>query len=576
RALSVRNFAVVEALEVEFENGFTALTGETGAGKSILVDALALLLGDRFDALQLRAGARRAELSAVFDASDSPAARTWLEDRGLDVARELLLRRVQDAQGRSRAWINGSPVTLAELSSLGGLLVDLHGQHAHQAFAGAEAQRDLLDAFGGTIELAGEVARAWRDLREATAQCAAATASAAVSTAERDDLSARLRELEALASTPDEWIELSARQRRLAYAKALQETTAAANHALAEGDGALTSRLARLCQQLEQAATIDPGLSAVTELLAPAVIHLEEAARALRDYLRRLDLDPGELDRTERRIAAIHELARRCRVRPEELAPLQVTTRTRLDELVQRSDLEALTVAAESASRRYETLAADLSARRQIAATTLARNVTATMHTLAMQGGRFDVSLDPVAEPASFGRERVEFSIATHPKQVPGPLARVASGGELARVALAIQIAASDVAAVPTLVFDEVDSGIGGAVAATVGKLLQELAERRQVLCVTHLAQVAAHADHHYRVVKSTHRNGVSTSLDPLTDSGRIDELARMLAGSDVTPKTTAHADELYRRHRREASAAAQPPGRARSRTRMPRKAGDG
>ena len=566
RALSVRNFAVVEAIDVEFDAGFTVLTGETGAGKSILVDALALILGGRFDALQLRAGAGRAELSAVFDVADCPAARTWLDAEGLDsdridaddvdvrarrAAPELVLRRVQDAQGRSRAWINGQPVALAQLADLGALLVDLHGQHAHQALAHTDAQRALLDAFGDATALAGDVARAWREQRDAEARRSAAATEAAAFAAERGELAARLRELEALATTPGEWDELASRQRRLAHAKTLQQTAGETSDALAEGDDALTSRLARIGQRLEQAAAIDPELGRVAELLAPAGIQLDEAARALRDYLRRQELDPGELDRAERRIAAMHETARRYRVRPEELTELEAATRARLDEITRESDLEALAATAAAASRRYEALAGEISAQRRVAAATLGERVTATMQTLAMKGGRFDVRLEPLGEPASYGRERVEFVIATHPQQEPGPLARVASGGELARVALAIQVSSSEVAAVETLVFDEVDSGIGGAVAATVGRLLQALGERRQVLCVTHLAQVAAHADHHYRVVKTSRRSGVSSSLDALAGPVRIDELARMLSGSEVTAKTIAHADELYRQHRR-------------------------
>lgn len=556
RALSVRNFAVVESIDVEFEPGFTVLTGETGAGKSILVDALALLLGGRFDALQLRGADARAELSAVFDVADCAAARAWLEAEGLaadaeDRAGELVLRRQQDPQGRSRAWINGQPVTIAQLAGLGALLVDLHGQHAHQALAHASAQRTLLDAYGGTLSVADDTARAWREHRDAEARRTAAASAARASAAERDVLSARLRELEALAAQPGEWDELSARQRRLAHSRALQQTAGEASDALTEGDDALVSHLARIGQRLLQAASIDPALGRAAELIAPASIQLDEAARALRDYLRSQELDPGELDRAEARIAAMHETARRHRVRPEELPEFEAATRARLDEIAQESDLAALTAAVDAASRRYETLATELSAKRQAAAAKLARRVTAAMQTLAMKGGRFDVRLEPLREAASYGREEVEFAIATHPKQAPGPLARVASGGELARVALAIQVSSSEVAAIPTLVFDEVDAGIGGAVAATVGKLLQALAEGRQVLCVTHLAQVAAHADHHFRVVKLSARDGVSSSLDALAGSARVGELARMIAGSEVTPKTIAHADELYRQHRR-------------------------
>lgn len=550
RTLSVRNFAVVEALEVEFERGFTVLTGETGAGKSILVGALALLLGERFDALQLRAGADRAELAATFDPTRLPAVKEWLDAEGIESGDELLLRRVHDAQGRSRAWVNGTQVTLARLSALGALLVDLHGQHAHQALLRPEPQRQLVDAFAGATALANEVARAWREHRDAEAASKAADAAEASAAAERNGLASALDELEALALAPDEWAELDARQRRFAHAKFLQEVAGEASEALTEGDHALSSMLARVRQRIGQGASIDPALAQVDELLAPASIQIDEAARALRDYLRRQDLDPRESERTERRIAAVHETARKHRVRPDELPALAATIRTRLEALRREGDATALRMQAESALRRYDALAAELSARRHAAGADLGARVTETMQVLAMKGGHFAVSLDPLPDRASFGRERVGFVIATHPKQSPGAFARIASGGELARIALAIQVAASGVTAVPTLVFDEVDSGIGGAVAATVGRLLQALANGSQVLCVTHLAQVAAHADHHFRVVKASRPSGVSSSLQPLANRERVDELARMLAGSEVTPKTLAHAGELYRKHR--------------------------
>jgi len=552
RALSIRNFVVVAALDVEFDAGFTVLTGETGAGKSILLDALGLLLGDRFELRQLRPGAERAELTATFDIAAQPAIARWLEAEALDGDGDLLLRRVQDAQGRSRAWINGRPATLAQLAALGARLIDLHGQHAHQALAGADAQRSLLDEFGSSAALAREVADAWRLWRAAVERRDAATGAAQAFAAERDVLAERQREFADLALAPDEWMTLGATQRRLANAAGLIEASTQAEDALVDGDEAIAPRLARVTQRLTQASADDPALADVVALLAPATIQVEEAARAVRDYRRRLDLDPDELARVELRLSAIHALARKHRVRPEELPALEQATTARLAALADATDASALARAADEAANRYDALAAALSAKRASGAKTLAKRVTAAMQDLAMAGGRFDVVLEPAAQPASYGRETPVFTIATHPKQPPGPLSRVASGGELARVALAIAVAASEVGNVPTLVFDEVDTGIGGAVAATVGRLLQTLGERRQVLCVTHLPQVAAHADRHFRVVKTGNGQDVSSELTLLARGDRVDELARMLAGSEITAKTRAHARELYELHRRQ------------------------
>jgi DNA repair protein RecN (Recombination protein N) len=551
RALSIRQFVVVDTLDVEFDAGLTILTGETGAGKSILLDALGLLLGDRFELRQLRPGTERAELAAVFDIAALPSVARWLEAAQLDAGDELLLRRVQDAQGRSRAFINGRPSTLNQLSELGAQLLDLHGQHAHQALVSAEAQRTLLDAFGGFAQLARDVAEAWRVWRLAIERRDAAATAAQAFAVERETLLERARELAALALEPDEWTTLDAAQRRLANAAELIEATTQAEEALVEGDDALARRLARIVQKLTQASANDAALAEIVALLAPAAIQLDEAVRAVREYRRRLDLDPAELARIERRLSAIHDAARKHRVRPDALRALSQSIAVRLAELSEATDADALTRAADDAGARYDALAAALSAKRATAANALGRRVTTTMQDLAMTGGRFDVAIEPAPAAASFGRETVAFRIATHPKQPPAPLSRVASGGELSRVALAIHVAASDAGAVPTLVFDEVDAGIGGAVAATVGRMLQTLAERRQVLCVTHLPQVAAHADHHFRVVKRGNGERVTSELTALAQAARVDELARMLAGSEVTTKTRAHARELYEQHRR-------------------------
>jgi DNA repair protein RecN (Recombination protein N) len=558
RLLSIRNFVLVEALDLELRPGFAVLTGETGAGKSILVDALGLLLGDRFELGQLRPGASRAELAAEFDIGALPSIASWLAEHALgDEPGALIVRRVLDAQGRSRAFVNGQPVTLAQLAALGEQLVGLHGQHAHQSLERADVQRDLVDAFGGFSALTREVGEAWRAWREAVERRDATARAAQLNAAERDVLAARQRELAALAMSESEWFELSATQSRLAHASALIEAASKGEELLIEGDAALATQLAQLAQRLSALAAHDPALEDVVALIDPARIQLDEAGRALRDYRRRLDVDPAELRRVEERIAAIHDVARKHRVRPEGLPALLAETAARLAALDASADAEALARAARQAEATYRALAEQLSHKRRYAANELANRVTQTMQALAMSGGRLDIALVPLATPASYGLEQLEFSVATHPKQPLGALAKVASGGELSRISLAIQVVASEVAQTPTLVFDEVDAGIGGAVAAEVGKLMQALGNSRQVLCVTHLPQVAAFADAHYRVIKKAERDSVNSEVVELDRAMRIEELARMLGGLDLTAKTRAHAKELFERHRRSSAEAA-------------------
>jgi len=552
RHLSIRNFVLVDALDLELDPGFAVLTGETGAGKSILLDALGLLLGDRFEARQLRPGAERAELAAAFDVADAPHARAWLAENALaDENGEVLVRRVLDAQGRSRAFVNGHPATLAQLAALGEMLVDLHGQHAHQSLEHADEQRALLDEFGGFVTLAREVAGLWRAWRAAVERRDAAAHAAEASAAEREYLASRQRELDALGIADGEWAELSAAQSRLGNAAALLEAATAGEELLADGDDALTVRLAQLVQRLSALARHDPGLAEILTLLEPAGIQLAEAARALRDYGRQLDLDPAELARVEARLATLHDVARKYRVRPDALPALRAETEARIAALAESADAATLARAAAQAEADYRALATELSKKRRFAANELSHRVTDAMQELAMAGGHFEVGLVPLREPASYGVEQVEFRVASHPGQAPGPLARVASGGELSRIALAIQVVTSEVGHVPTLVFDEVDAGIGGAVAVTVGRLLQALGTRRQVLCVTHLAQVASCADAHYRVSKTGDEALATSRVVELDRPGRQEEIARMLGGAEVTARTRAHAKEFIEQNRR-------------------------
>jgi DNA repair protein RecN (Recombination protein N) len=549
RLLSIRNFAVVETLEVEFRPGFTVLTGETGAGKSILLDALSLLLGDRFETRQLRPGTDRGEIAAEFD-DDAPELRAWLIAQDLGDEGPLLLRRVLDAQGRSRAYVNGRPATLAQLAEIGERLIDLHGQHAHQSLGRPEAQRELLDAFGGAESLAADVGVAWRAWREAVERRDRGDREAATRQAERDALAARHTELSALGASAEEWESLSQAQSRLAHAATLLDAAATAETQLTEGDEALGARLAVIAHRLAQAAQHDAALGDIALLADEARIRVEEAARSLRTYRERLDLDPAELARVEIRLAAFHDLARKHRVRPEALPALAEETGRRLAELVAEADAGALDRDVVQARQSFDALSRQLSAKRKAAAARLSKRVNAMMKELAMAGGRCEITLTALPEPASYGNERIEFLVATHPKQPLGPLARVASGGELSRLALAIQVVLAEVGRVPTLIFDEVDVGIGGAVAATVGKMLRQLGLRRQVLCVTHLPQVAACADEHYRVSKVGKGDAVVSELERLSAGARVEELARMLGGHEITAKTRAHAGELLAQQR--------------------------
>jgi DNA repair protein RecN (Recombination protein N) len=555
RLLSIRNFAVVEAVDAEFGPGFTVLTGETGAGKSILLDALSLLLGDRFETRQLRPGTERAEIAAEFDLADCMKARSMLVELDMGDADSLLLRRVLDAQGKSRAWINGSPATLAQLQAVGECLIDVHGQHAHQSLARAEAQRALLDAFGGFSTLASETGNAWRAWRDTIEAHARGKRDASSRSSERDALAARHAELEKLGTSGEEWSALGAAQSRLAHAAALLEAATYGESELSEGEAALALRLTALAHRLRQVAVHDHALAAVVALVDEARIGVDEAARTLRHYREHLELDPGELARIESRLSAIHDMARKHRVRPEELPQLADDTAQALAALSTGTDVAALEAAEAKARARYEALAQSLTAKRKFAAAELGHRVTGMMAQLAMAGGRVEIALPPLAEPASYGLESVEFLTATHPKQPLGPLSRVASGGECSRLGLAIQVVLSEVGTVPTLVFDEVDAGIGGGVAAAVGAMLHQLGRRRQVLCVTHLPQVAACAEAHYRVSKKTRKNAVETELEPLGPGARIDEIARMLGGHEITAKTRANAEELLAQSRPPAKA---------------------
>ena len=544
RHLSIRDFVIVERLELDFARGFGALTGETGAGKSILIDALALALGERSDAGVVRAGRDKADISAGFDIAGLPEVRTWLSANDLDADDELLLRRVVDAGGRSRAWINGSPATIQQLREVGEWLVDIHGQHAHQSLLRSEAQRALLDAHAGLLPLSSDVAAAFRAWRAADEALAEAGAGAEALRREREQLEWQARELESLAFSVAEWEELELEHRRLAHAASLMEGAQFALAALADDDSACERQVDRVADRLSALAEYDPALGEVAELLQSVQAELADAVSTLRRYGDRVDLDPARLAEVERRIEAVLAAARKYRVPPPELPGLLDAWQQRLSTLAAASDLESLTAAAARTRADYLALAERLSAGRQKAAAEMSAAVSEVMRQLALSAGRFEVALLPV-DGAAYGLEQIEFRIAGLAGIDARPLAKVASGGELSRISLAIQVLTSRSASVPTLIFDEVDVGIGGGVAEIVGRLLHELGGERQVLCVTHLPQVAARADWQWQVSKTT-RDGVTLSaILPLDAPGRVEEIARMLGGVDITEITRQHAKEL-------------------------------
>lgn len=547
-SLSIRNFVIVELLDLEFGPGFSVLTGETGAGKSILIDALLLALGERAEADVVREGAARAEIGAEFRIGE--AARDWIaaQDLGGEDAGLVLLRRTVDAGGRSRAFINGSAVTLAQLRELGELLVDVHGQHAHQSLLKGGSQQRLLDEHGGLAAAAREVAQRFAELRRAGRARAEAEAMAGSAQAEADRLRWTVEELDELAPQPGEWEAVEAEHRRLSHAAGLLEGAQAAVEALGEGDAAALERIDAMLARLQSLAQYDARLAAVLESLAAARVQLDDAVRELNRYLGQADLDGARLAQVEARVAALHAAARKLRSTPAELPALLADAQARLAALSAASDLEALRAQESAALARYTEAARALSKARVKAARQMAAEVTRAMQDLSMAGGRFEVNLVPLAdgETAATGAERVEFLVAGHAGVAPKPLVRVASGGELARISLAIAVIAASATPVGTLVFDEVDAGIGGAVAETVGRLLRQLGQQRQVLCVTHLPQVAACGDAHLVVSKAPAADGRPVSqIRPLDRKSRVDEIARMLGGIEITETTRKHAREL-------------------------------
>lgn len=545
--LQIRDFAIVDRIDVEFGPGLTVLTGETGAGKSILIDALGLVLGDRGSSGLVRPGARRAEFSAEFDVSGVPAAQAWLEEHSLDDGDQCLLRRVINADGRSRAFVNGNAVPVQQLKTLGEMLLDIHGQHFHQSLGHKSVQRQLLDHFGGLARQRERTAAAYVRWSSLLARLDELRVADADRESRLDLLAFQLQELEALGVVPGEYDELQAERQVLANSGRLAEGTAAALDAMTDREhGNAVSQLADARRSLGELVAFDSKLQPVSELIESAIIQVGEACDELRRYADTIDMDPRRRDQVEERLDTIQAIARKHRVAPEEIPAHFARLQSDHDELAgaeaRGRELEQEAAAAEA---KYRDVAGKLSRQRKRAARDFAAAVSDAMTGLGMPGGVFEVTVAELASPHEWGCDDIEFLISANPGQPPMPLARIASGGELSRMSLAIQVIASGGSTIPTMVFDEVDSGVGGGVAEMVGRRLAELGAERQVLCVTHLAQVASLATHHLRISKVTDGKSTRTGVQKLDHEERVDELARMLGGVEITEKTRAHAAEM-------------------------------
>ncbi|MBT3887942.1 MAG: DNA repair protein RecN [Nitrosomonadaceae bacterium] len=552
--LNIRDFVIVDRMEVEFGRGFTVLTGETGAGKSILIDALSLSLGERSDAGQVRNGTKRAEISAEFDVSESPELLVWLRENDLeghgDEGNVCLMRRIIEAGGRSRGVINGRPATLQQLRMAGGKLVDIHGQHEHQSLLRTEEQRDLLDRFSGGRELVKEVATSflrWQGLQKRRIEWEQNTTSFEQ---EREELELQSRELLSLNFSSNEWQTLKSDHSRLAHSASLIEAVHKCLEILSESESASLVQINLAASHLKGLLQYDADLKGVLDMLDSAQIQLQETVYELERYKQGLDLDPKVLQEMEERLTVVHAAARKYRVVPDEIPNLLKIFTNKLDGLNQIGDGKAMIKEEAIAKDIYLKLAKKLSTVRDGAAQKLTQQVTVAMQTLAMEGGRFSVKQVPLEQGNVHGMEKIEFEVSPHQGMSLGPLAKIVSGGELSRISLAIQVITSEVSAVPTLIFDEVDAGIGGRVAEIVGGLLKKLGIERQVMCVTHLAQVASAGNQQWQVAKfgdSDNGGNVLSHVTVLKDEERIEEIARMLGGVKITETTRKHAAEMLR-----------------------------
>lgn len=547
--IHIQNFAIVDLLELDLASGMSTLTGETGAGKSILLDALGLALGDRADSGVVRHGCDRAEINASFDIHDQPEVAQWLTARELDRDDECLIRRTLTKDGRSKGYINGLPQPLAALRELGEMLVDIHGQHAHQALLRRNQQRKTLDQYAANEKRLSELASAYRQWSQLKQELAALQRDKEEREAKLELLQYQTAELESLNPQADELQHLDQEHQRLANASRLLAASQQGLQQLYDNDeGALLSQLQRLTREFNELQSIDGKLTPICELLEGANIQLDEVVSELRHYQETVELDPQQLQQIEQRLSALHDMARKHQCKPEQLSELQQTLLQQLHDIknadVKYGELESEIT---HAAQRYLALAEALTRARKKAAKKLEKAVTENLQQLSMAGSYFEIALTPLAEGefSADGLEKIEFRICSNPGQPAQAMSKIASGGELSRISLAIQVVTCRVHGIATVIFDEVDVGIGGGTAEIVGQMLRSLGQHSQVLCVTHQPQVAAQGHQHLHVRKQTHKASTTTSIVTLTEEARINELARMLGGVTITEQTRAHAGEM-------------------------------
>ncbi len=541
KRIVLRDFVIVSELELDLESGFTVLTGETGAGKSILIDALQLVTGARADTGLIREGAIRTDVSAEFD---SPLqVLPILQEAGFDSADTLLLRRTVDQQGKSRAWVNGSPATAQQLRNIGEQLLDIHGQHAWQSLTRPDAVRGLLDAYAklSTQKLV-TLWNTWRQAQSALTQAQTAQSSLQ---RDRERLAWQIGEVDKLKPEPNEWEQLNTNHSRLSNGQALLDAAQGSLQLLDEEEGSVRSQLNAALQQLQSQFHLEPNFKDPLDALTSSLAQVEDTVHTLRTYVRSTELDPQGLAELDSRLSLWLTLARRYKSAPEDLPALLNSWKTELEQLDAAADLQGLQAAEKKAHAAYLDEAKTISKARAAAAPLLAQSITQAMQGLGMMGGKFQVALEASSQPMQSGLEEVSFLVAGHAGSTPRPVGKVASGGELSRMALAIAVTTSQLGTAQTLIFDEVDSGVGGAVAETVGRLMQQLGADRQVLAVTHLPQVAACADHHLVVSKQTRAQQTLSTVAPVTGPARVTEIARMLGGEKLSATTLAHAQEM-------------------------------
>ncbi|PSB91873.1 DNA repair protein RecN [Candidatus Pandoraea novymonadis] len=549
RNLSIRDFVIVDRLDLEFSDGFTVFSGETGAGKSILIDAISIALGERCDARMIRRGQTGASITAEFtgDTLARPDLQAWLQAQSLPLKKHgcMVLRRVFDSHGRSRAFINNTPTTLSQLRELGCMLVAIHGQHTQQQLLHTDVQRKILDGYGSLDKVAAKTEEAYRKWQSFIKKYEEAKRCNKDLKIERERLEWEVSELNRLNPQAGEWDNINCEHRRLSQAASLIIGSQEALATLAEADQSIVQMLHNTVHRMRELKEIDAALSETLAALEPAEIYLHEAVHSLTQYVQTINLDPERLEIVETRLASLHSAARKFRVSPEELSQELQTRRAQLDKLSVSEDITDLQSALQIAYDQYLSLAQILSKERKKAAASLSQQVTGAMQDLCMPGSRFEVTLTPTAQAQSFGLETPEFLVASHHAIPTRPLIKVASGGELARINLALRVIVSSTDLNTTLIFDEVDSGIGGAIAEVVGRLLRKLGQKRQILCVTHLPQVAALGHQHMRVKKCNKGNSITTEIVSLIHNERVEEIARMLGGVEITSTTRKHAQEM-------------------------------